>query len=318
MPDLKLSQTIRVFCPDSRGLRTCRGLRRRFRRDSHASTNSGPDFHLEPTPPQKSSDTLAQSAATKGKDLTDRLSEEEATCIRTELGDMDYQAFQTGPFVTELERAYERPLIERALLSTLFSCMNADNTSLLGIAVMDGHAGGWAGETRDCISGIVYEHPEVVYVWLGVKDLHPSVAEHVQTTHTYLLNLWDCFTDEEKVEFTVHSWSVSEGVNGQGLLEGILNEGEIGYLEENLLEGSLGSIRKVASLREAFVIPGVVSAAGVCLEPDINNRIFVGGFAKRTDGLNEESAARSPIHQGSPALHGSGAIPQSGHLDPEH
>lgn len=236
--------------------------------------------------------TLALSATTIGKDLTDRLSKEESACVRAELGDASYRAFEAGPFVAELQRAYERPLIERDLLNTLFNCVSPSNVQVLGLSVMEAHAGGWTEHTRSCANGIVEDHAEIVYLWLGLdREFDAAIEEHVQTTHTFFLDLWDCFTDMEKVEFTVHSWSVSEGVNGADLMSGILTGEELSCLNENLPEGSLDQISKVGSLAETFVIPGVAAASQVCLGPDIYNRLFVGGFAKRTDGLSQESAA---------------------------
>jgi hypothetical protein len=228
-------------------------------------------------------------------ELTARLSEAETTCVQTALGDTDYQSFLTAPVSRGVSTPYERPVIPDALLRTLFDCLVEENVHLMGALIMDAQAGGWTDETRGCVINTVDEHPEVIHVWFGVEmDAGGAEEEHIGDVHSYLLDLWQCFTDREKVDFTLYSSASFDsevgGTTGRELLDVVLTDGETSCLAENLPQGSMSAIRDLPSLDAVFTIPGIASAQ-TCLESDISNRIFVNGYAKRVGGLTEESGA---------------------------
>lgn len=237
-------------------------------------------------------DTLVLSGAVTGKDLADRLAGQEAECIRTELGEAGYQSFQDGPLTIDIDRAYERPIIDRSLMNTLFNCLDEDNVPLLGIAIMDAFADGWTAETRGCVSGVAVEHPEIVYIWLGLeREPGPAALDHIEANHVYLVDIWECFTDKESAEFVVHGFSTSSSATGEDLFSGILTPAEITCFEGALPEDTMRMFREAPSMEAVIAVPGVMIVAGLCVESDISNRIFVAGYARRTGGLEEESAA---------------------------
>ncbi len=242
---------------------------------------------VAPTPIPEPLGTLNLNASLTGQDLIGRLNEAEADCIRANLDD----SFLSLPFNTPVAVPYEGPVIDRALMNAVFNCLSAESVPILGVAIADAHAGGWVTETRTCISRIVTANPEIIYVWLGLeREPEPEIRARIESAYVYALQMWECFEDQEKIDFALHSLENSEGATGEELIEQVLNADELACLLEAIPEESMKMLREAPSMTAALTIPGV--AAGVaCVGPDINNRLFVNAYAKLTGGLSEESTA---------------------------
>ena len=162
---------------------------------------------------------------------------------------------------------------------------------ILGVAIADAHVSEWVTETRTCISAIVTGNPEIIYVWLGLERVpEPEVQARIDTAYVYALQMWECFEDQEKIDFALHSLDNSEGATGEELKEQVLNQDESACLSEAAPEESMTVLREAPSMTAPLAIPGI--AAGVaCVGPDINNRLFVNAYAKLTGGLSGESTA---------------------------
>ncbi len=117
----------------------------------------------EPTePPMMMMDDLEITPATTGQDLVSHISEAEAGCLSSAMGDANFHLFQGAPLMLAAanEGAY-------GLLAT---CLEKDSLVLLGVGLMSANAGDWSGETLECATGLGKEHAELIYLALGVSD----------------------------------------------------------------------------------------------------------------------------------------------------
>jgi hypothetical protein len=65
------------------------------------------------------------TAQTTGQDVLDRVSEAEATCLRSSIGDEAYEEFLGGEVLTSYGKVGD--------LDPLFSCLTGDNFVLFGV-----------------------------------------------------------------------------------------------------------------------------------------------------------------------------------------
>ena len=112
---------------------------------------------------------------TTGADLIAALSEDEADCLRVEIGDASYEAMQ------------DLTLSESAMGFDAFplQCLEPDSAIELSIAMMSLQAGGLSDDSRACIKDVFTE--------LGVPSQAMSETDSMRSFITMQL----CLTDEE-------------------------------------------------------------------------------------------------------------------------
>ena len=119
----------------------------------------------------------------------------------------------------------------------------------IGVAFLDAQAGGWTEESRRCITEIGLEHPDAVYVRLGLA-LGPDPIDAAETL-AHNVEIYECLTNEEKKAFTVSLWT---GLDRNAAATGadivaLLSESEAACVRDGLSE-------------EQFATMGWCSASG--------------------------------------------------------
>ena len=185
--------------PRNRGLHTC----------THTYGDRNPHTHtLTPTPaptpeampsptapaivehtPMGSLRDLVINPKTVGKQLLDPLSADEVSCIKEAVGQDFYTIIQVTPIA-----AFGGDVSSATFL---FDCLIPESIVLIGIAFLDAQAGGWTEETRQCITGVGLEHPEAVYVRMGLEWRDPAEG-HATETFDYNVRIYECMTSAEK------------------------------------------------------------------------------------------------------------------------
>ena len=217
-------------------------------------------------------------AATTGQDLMDRLSADETSCIKGAVGDAIYEFLLAAP----LAAAGSDP----AAAAPLFACLTDENVVLLGAAIIDAQMGGRTAETRQCIVELVLEHPEVVFVRLGL-EWPGSTAGHGTEVHSYLEEYYGCLTDEEKADYAVRLWAglaAANPVTGRDFVE-TLEDDEVTCLRRNIPD----------ELWEPFLSAEIAGTGGdararllgACFPGEAASRPFIHLTAARLGGLSE-------------------------------
>lgn len=214
----------------------------------------------EPTQPPMTLEDLRITPATTGQALVAHVSEAEAACLSSAMGDANLQLFQNAPVVLAVanQDAY-----------TLFAnCLEKDNLVALGIGLMGINMQGWSDETLDCAIALGKEHPELVYLALNVADW---IADpfHPDEIHSVLLDLYECLNIQEKVAFNIIPRLGTGQVapfTGQMALN-VLTEAEVECLQTNLPGPVFAMIANAPSLAsdELAEAPPQLMA---CITPD--------------------------------------------------
>ena len=205
--------------------------------------------------------------ATTGQDLLDRLSEAEISCIRESMGEGVYQIIRGTPLLLAGSNA--------ASAAPLFNCLTVESVVLLGVAFNDVQAGGWTAETRRCIVEVGKEHPEAIYVRLGLEWQGPETSNPAETLEQNL-RIYECMTDQEKMDLTLNLWrGVDQNASATGAdMIALLSESEAACVREGLSEEQLAAVLDASPL-EAAAIGSTVSH---CIMPETNITIFVAGI----------------------------------------
>ncbi|MCY3887330.1 MAG: hypothetical protein OXG19_06445 [Chloroflexi bacterium] len=218
--------------------------------------------------------------ATTGQDLLDRLSETETSCIRETMGEGVYQIIRATPLLLAGGDA--------ASAAPLFNCLTVESVVILGLAFNSAQAGGWSAETRRCMIEVGLEHPEAVYVRLGLEWQGPETSNPAETLD-YNVQIYDCMSDQEKMDFTLNYWRALDrhaGATGTDIVA-LLSESEAACVGEGLSEDQFAAVLDASPL-EAVAIGSAVSH---CITPETNIAIFVSGIQWALGDLSDESVA---------------------------
>ena len=218
--------------------------------------------------------------ATTGQDLLDRLSETETSCIRETMGEGIYQIIRATPLLLAGGDA--------ASAAPLFNCLTLESVVILGLAFNSAQAGGWSAETRRCMIEVGLEHPEAIYVRLGLEWQGPETSNPAETLD-YNVQIYECMSDQEKMDFTLNYWRALDrhsGATGADIVA-LLSETEAACVGEGLSEDQFAAVLDASPL-EAVAIGSAVSQ---CITPETNIAIFVSGIQWALGDLSDESVA---------------------------
>ncbi len=221
---------------------------------------------------------LVITPATTGGELIDALSEEETDCIKEAIGESFFGLMVSAP----LMQATGNP--EAA--APIFGCISEENLVLLGVAFMEAQSGGWEASTRECITEIGREHPDAIYVRLGIAYQGDSDAD-AGVTNVYNLQIYNCMTSEEKRDQTLALW-IGLDRNSQHAgaeIVSLLSEDELACVTEDLSGEEMAAVAAATPL-VAITLAGRVS---YCIEPDTNVEIFVKGIEWALADFSEDS-----------------------------
>ena len=254
----------------------------------------------EPTAEPQAMATLEDivvTPATTGKDLIDRISQEEADCIKGAIGEAFFGLMMQAPLL----QAGADP----AAAAPVFGCLTVDNILLFGIAMFDAQSGGWEPDTRACMIGVAREHPDVVLGALGM------VAESTASDdHPYLVELYTCMTPEEKVAYLIGFQStVDAASSAERDIINVIPESEAACIRESTTDEEYEMILST-TVHQAFELS---DALATCITPEEGyvqiflsiTRATVGELSdESTDCLTEFGRAH-PLYVGlvNPATH---------------
>ena len=201
-------------------------------------------------------------------------------------------------------------------------CLQRDSLIIVGTRLIGAYQGGWVQETRQCVTAIAFNNPELVFQALGVPDVGAETSD-ADETRGVLPDLYECLDTGEKVRFAVEMMVYSltaAPFSGQQFLDS-LPENEVECLETNLPAPVFAMIADAPSvgggeLRDAPPellacvssesigrIPGEVAALGIgatsedsrgCVVDLISARgdymELAGDFAERAEDLSPEES----------------------------
>ncbi len=238
-----------------------------------------------PTPVEEpaarsSLESLQLTPSTLGSDLIDALSEEEVSCIKAAVGDQIFGLMLSSPIM----QASANP----AAAAPIFGCLTIESIVYFGVAMFDAQAGVWEPESRACIVQLGLEHPEAIFVQMGLdwEGEEPSAAS---ATNVYNLAIYDCLTDEEKQQFTLEIWAGLDSnspLRGQDILD-LLPGPEAACVRQGLAEDEFEVMVGSTPLKAV----AIGSAVAECISPQSTLEIFVTGMEGAIGDLTEESAA---------------------------
>ena len=252
---------------------------------------------------------LVINPKTVGKQLLDPLSADEVSCIKEAVGQDFYTIIQVTPIA-----AFGGDVSSATFL---FDCLKPESTVLIGIAFLDAQAGGWTEETRQCITGVGLEHPEAVYVRMGLEWRDPAEG-HATETFDYNVRIYECMTSAEKQGFTLALWA---GLDRHSQATGsdivaLLSEAAAACVRQDLSAQQYQAIL-VSTPLVAITIGSTVSH---CIEPETNHSILAHGIEWALGGLSDESlvciAEFAKNHPDYVALLGSG-LDNMAAMDPD-
>ena len=218
--------------------------------------------------------------ATTGQDLLDRLSETETSCIRETMGEGVYQIIRATPLLLAGGDA--------ASAAPLFNCLTVESVVILGLAFNSAQAGGWSAETRRCMIEVGLEHPEAVYVRLGLAWQGPETSNPAETLD-YNVQIYDCMSDQEKMDFTLNYWrALDQHAKATGTdIVALLSESEAACVREGLSEEQFAAVLDASPL-EAVAIGSAVSH---CITPETNIVIFASGIQWALGEVSDETVS---------------------------
>ena len=218
---------------------------------------------------------FAITASTTGKDLMDRLSEEEGACIRTTLGDLLFQILVRTPLL--------QAGTNTADAAPVFGCLTTDNVVHFAVAFIDAQAGGWTAETRMCVVEVGGRYPEAVLVNLGVEAARDDTAAETQA---YTLALYECLADGEKEDFLIRlQATLDRSTSAERDIIAVLPGPEDSCVRESLSEGQFAELLD-ATVHEAFAATDALSG---CLSDETYVQIFVAITESLAGGLGDGS-----------------------------
>ncbi|MDE0269045.1 MAG: hypothetical protein OXI96_08460 [Acidimicrobiaceae bacterium] len=218
------------------------------------------------------------TASTTGQDLIDRISEEEASCIEEAFGETIFQFMLQSPLLTQNA--------DPSAAGPLFNCMTTENVVLFSVASLDAQAGGWAPESRECITTVSLEHPQAIFIRMGLSL--EGDPESPAETLDYNVLIHECLTNEEKKEFTLALWlglDQNSPSTGQDIYD-LLTESEAQCVAENLSEQQFAAMMAAQPL-EAVQIGSTVGSQ--CISQETNEKIFTNVTSWAMGGVSEET-----------------------------
>ena len=143
---------------------------------------------------------LRIDSATTGEDLVTHLLAGEDTCLKSMMGDTKFKQFE-GSLLMEAAA-------DPSFKTRLVVCLQRNSLIVAGTRLMGAHLGGWGQETRECVTGVAFNNPELVFQALGAPDVGAEPSD-TDEDRGVLPDLYECLDNAEQVSFTVSMMSKS-------------------------------------------------------------------------------------------------------------
>ena len=221
---------------------------------------------------------LVITPATTGRDLFGVLSEEETACIEAAIGEAFFGMMMDAPLMQATSNV--------GAAAPIFGCIEEENLILLGVAFMEAQGGGWEESTRQCITEWGREHPDAIFLRLGLSYQGETTIDPSETNE-YSIAIYQCKTNEEKRDFTLSLWvGVDRNATATGAdIVGLLSEAELACVMEDLSDEEMAAVATAQPL-EAVTIANRVQH---CIEPETDVEIFVKGLEWGLGEFSENS-----------------------------
>lgn len=239
-----------------------------------------PEAAPETTQPPPSSAGLRITSETTSEELLARISDAEAACLSSAMGDTNFELFRAAPILAAaaFESAYE-----------LFgACLEDESLTLLGVGLMSAHMGGWADDSLACVTELSRNHPELVSVALGLEQ-DPA---HTTEVHSILLDMYECLdTWEEAAILATMSGAALEVApfSGQDFIDS-LTETDAECLKASVPEALFDMIASAPSVAGGELQDAPAEILD-CISPQSTNQMFGGVLAKGMGATSAESRA---------------------------
>ena len=215
------------------------------------------------------------TASTTGRDLLDRLRDDERACIRAALGDLLYQVLVSTPLLEIGPNTADA--------APLLGCLSEGSAVNFAVAFIDARAGGWTAETRACAAEVGSRYPDAVLVNLGVV---PATEDTAAETQAYSLQLYECMSDAERSEFLIRLQATLDQRTSAGRdVIAVIPGREADCVRENLTQEEFDALLEV-TVHEAF---SETEALSDCLSDDSYVVIFVAITDSLAGGLSGDS-----------------------------
>ena len=249
--------------------------------------------------------------STTGKDLFDRLSEQETACIQGVVGDAVYQAMLSFPLLAGSG--------DPASSAPIFGCLAPENAVLVGVAFLDAASGGRSDESRACIADFALQHPEFIYARLGIA-LPEATTFHGADTRDVLVGFYGCMTESEAAVALTELYTSIDNLSpltGEDLVA-LLSESEASCVRGTLSDAEYGAMVGATPLRAA----GLGVNAAECLAPDSVVTFLLAATEAQIGNLSDASTACAadfigshPTYIATIASHIDGDLSQSSSAD---
>ena len=203
----------------------------------------GPDATSQPEPPQSPLplEDLRITSEVTGQDLVARISAPEVACLTSAMGDANFLLFQGAPLMAAAGNEEAKSLF--------VGCLEEDILPVLGVRLISAHLDGWSEDSLECVTDLSSNHPELIYVALGVES-DILVPSHPTKVHSVPLDMYECLGTPERVRIlhTITSNTyVATPFSGQHFLDA-LPEAEVECLPNSLPEPVFAIIANAPSV----------------------------------------------------------------------
>ena len=219
-------------------------------------------------------------ASTTGKDLFDRLSEEENGCIKEALGETVYNFMLNAQLLAGGG--------DPAAAAPLFKCLAPENGAILGVAFLSATVGGHTDESLACMTDLALAHPGLIYARFGLEWTGEDTYQEAETGDI-IQGFYDCMTEEERAAALKNLYAAIDAASpltGEDLVA-LLPESEAACVRDTLSEEEYEALLRATPLRAA----GLGASAADCLSLDSLTAFFVTASDAGIGGLSDESAA---------------------------
>ena len=173
----------------------------------------------------------------------------------------------------------------------LVVCLQRDSLIIVGTRLIGANVGGWVQETRECVTAVAFNNPELVFQALGVLDVgaDPSEADDIGGV---FLDTYECLEIAEKAIFAASMMSNSLAATpftGQHFLD-TLPESEVACLQDNLPAPVFAMIAEAPSVGDSELRDAPPELLA-CVSPESLSRVPAEVLALGMGATSEESRA---------------------------
>ena len=214
--------------------------------------------------PEVTLESLVVTDETTGKELMDRISEAETACVKEAFGGFIYEVYLNIPIMQQSGLADSDQA--QSMAASMFGCLTSLNAVFLGVAFADYQAGGFVPPSRTCIVEASNEYPDMVFDILGISGIRGDSGA-TSKSPPYLVPLYSCLTDKEKVELLARNQGASDGLTAIG-----------DHVIPTLSESEQSCVRSAYSDSEYTALLGATVMEALTPGSDLSNCVDEGNY----------------------------------------